>query len=330
MRTLLSSLMNGTSLYLPVFAPPDIPGLPGFDTGEGDQLDQGQQNFDQDSYVEESGLTEADYFEDADGEQTQRAPGPAGFQRAGEITVGETDPLDEFWEDAEVELDPATGLPKQTPPNPRDADAATRAAALQVEEQAMATRMQNGLASMNLPEDVIPADFNAADPRQLRELLASVQRTTAKNTLALMFPPVQAAMKQLQDNMRMEIRNSQQGSVEKGQQEAALIRNIPAAANPKLRPVIDLAYGQALSRSKGDVKAAVIMTRKALIAMGMKIGAPATRQNQPTSRPQVTSGAAALDMFAPLPQRPQRASSQQRQTQRQLQMPNGNGAGGRR
>lgn len=342
------------NLPLPMFAPPgegggDTGGLPvDFNQLMQEELQEQQEDsYQDDTYLDDNGMTEADFFDpgqddqnflqiDPDpnnpqGGQRNRRPQPQGFQQTEPITVEPAEFLDSFWDDnAPLPGQKPTQQQQPNPnpnPNPNPGTGTPqeqRAAQLRAQETALATELNNAVNSIAFSEDMIPADFNPQDSKQLRTLLAKVSQESVKKSMQLMFKPMQSALVAMRDNMRLEMQNTNQQTQQTTVAEAALIRNIPIAGTKQMRPVVDMFFNRAMKKTNGDVRLAVIATRKALTAAGIKPGIP-----QPQGRQQVQgrrpatnpSGAAALDLYAPMPQQPQRAPTQQQRTQESLGRP---------
>src|SRR5690606_38806993 len=134
MRTTLSKLMSSTG-YARIAMAPD-----GMGGGDGDIEDNSDDFFD-------DGIPDSD---DGMG---------SGFGGDDEINV-ETDPdLQDFWNTDDDDENSET--PEQ------------RSERLRNEEKEMAAALQAGLDSFTLADDLIPDDFNPADPSQLRSVMSN-------------------------------------------------------------------------------------------------------------------------------------------------------------
>ncbi len=161
-------------------------------------------------------------------------------------------------------------------------------------QEAMRQMLEAGIAEFNIPEELIPEDFNAGDPRQLRELLANTQRTAIQHSLKLMFAPVQQALVDMQKTTDARIAEAVERGITGNNQRSLLESQIPLANDPESGPFVKMAYERALKNNKGDAKKAIAQTRKVLMSAGMQPdGRKMTRSNR--------QGASGLDVVAPLP-----------------------------
>lgn len=173
-------------------------------------------------------------------------------------------------------------------------------------QAAIAQEMENSLNAMGVPEDLIPADFNPADPRQFREVLTQVQRATARETIRTMFRPVQAALGGIVTQLRQEMQQASSGAVNQQKAERMLSDAIPAFNSAGTRPVVQMLFEKAQNRFPGDLRKQVIATKKAAAAMNLRGMTQAPTRNGRTGngrsqQGEMLTGSKALDVFATLP-----------------------------
>jgi pyruvate/2-oxoglutarate dehydrogenase complex dihydrolipoamide acyltransferase (E2) component len=188
----------------------------------------------------------------------------------------------------------------------------------QAEQQAIANDMKAALASLSVPEDAIPEDFNASDPKQLRTLLTTIQRQTAQETIRIMWRPIAAAMNQTVVRMRQESQAMVANGIGENSLESQMLSAIPAYGNPAYRAVIKTVQAQAARRFAGDNRKIVAATRKAVLAMGINLNAGGKQKSggggnggRPMTPRQRTDSV--LDQFAKIPDQ---AREQQRPNDR--------------
>lgn len=182
-------------------------------------------------------------------------------------------------------------------------------------QKSLATEMAETIKKLSIPEDMIPEDFNPGDPKALRKLLGDVQQHTARNTLAIMFKPIQVSLERMQRDMRKEIDSRINGNASESKTRAMIEDAIPAASQKGAYPVIKGLYDRALKKH-GKPNAAIQATKKAMKALGMSLGENSPRGKNNDDRDSFRSGGDALDAFAPLPRNKTRSSARDRATGR--------------
>lgn len=250
----------------PVFAPPGE-GTEGGDDDSDNQL-SGDDVFDFGSMsLDDSDNGDEDGLDTGDG-----------------ITGDRDSVLSEFWKDPNAgdDDDDSDG-----DPDPQEV------------QKALATEMEASLSGMTIPEDLIPEDFNPSDPKQFRKLLTDVQAHTARNTLAIMFKPVQASLGHMARQLRKEMQATSEGAVSSSNVERMLLQAIPQAKDENIRPVIDHLMSQAKKRFPKDPKKQVLATKKAAALIGIKGSSTTNTGGRSGNRPSGEKGV--LDMYAPLP-----------------------------
>jgi hypothetical protein len=165
------------------------------------------------------------------------------------------------------------------------------------------THLTDGLKSIAIPDELIPADFNPSDRTQMKAVLRGAMELGVRHALNLSFKPVENAMRmhahQVDKNIRTQMRDM--GSM--NTTEKLLAREIPASANPEYEGLIQATYDTALKRTK-DPKKAIEVTKKSLAAMSININDSGDRTNRGGSTEGsqgVKTGKSALDAFMPLP-----------------------------
>lgn len=342
MTRAFAALLSGTS-FTPMYSP--IEPMGGFPPGDptliqGGDFDQGDGG-EGDFYVDPNGFEEPaadgtaddggeyiddnlDQLFDANGNPVQ----VQGFQRKPAIKVEPQNALADFWAPPKPQGNPPQQQQQQQQLTPEQ-----QAQQNQSAEQQMAAEMTAQINAYGIPEEVIPADFNPSDPKQFRAVVAKIQQATIRQTMNTMMKPIQFALGAMQEQMRQEMafNLNQQGA--SSEAERALLQNIPAAADPSIRPIVNQVFAQAQKRYPGNLKQQILSTRKMLQATGVRTGIPTRptgrNNNQPRSNA-AKSGEQALNLYAPLPQQAaQRASTrpQPNSTQRNLRLPNGNSNG---
>jgi hypothetical protein len=263
----------------PNFAPPGEGG----DGGEGGDLGIGESEEDDFAGI----FDEPD--EDGDDDSLIEIDGEN--EDEGGITLDPTDVLGDLFKAPKGKVD-ADGNP--IPPK---TDTTTEPTPQEVQAE-LATNLKNGIDGLSIPEDMIPEDFNGSDPKQLRALLGRVQQHTARNAINLMFAPVQVALGRMATQLRREMAASSQNTFSESAAVQLLEQNVPAARNPKLRPMVDLIFSQAKVRFPGNMRAQVSSTKKALTAMGIRSGSTAPRG--PSGGTRTREGSQGLDLYAPM------------------------------
>jgi len=165
------------------------------------------------------------------------------------------------------------------------------------QNESLATEIQNMIAAMNLKEDLVPEDFNPADPKQLRDLLNKSNQQTAMAVVQMTMKPMTVAFQQFSSDIKTFIGDSLKNNNQGTQAQQLFEREIPESKGEHGAMAKNM-FENAMKRTKGDAKAAVAATRRALDALGIK--------NKPQGDPMAggsgfKQGTAALDsMFSDL------------------------------
>lgn len=227
---------NSSMLSKIVFSPPD-------DLGFGGGAD-------------DSGVQD-DHFDDGDlGDSQEGYSG--GFGQDDEINLEDDPDLKDFWNTGDDDNSSA-----ETPEQ--------RSERLRAEEQEMAAELQSGLESFAFSDDLIPEDFNPADPQQLRGVLASAVRQGAAMTMKLMFKPVNKAISVHNQNLRDYVERHTQSNDQNNRFESLLSRQIPAVNDPLSGPLIKQLAETQRKRYPNDPQAAIRAVVKGMKSMGMPI-----------------------------------------------------------
>lgn len=79
----------------------------------------------------------------------------------------------------------------------------------------------------------------------------------ATESLRMMIP----LMQQVRDQLREEMKSTVQGNNQTRDNDAALLKAIPSASDPRVRPMVDNIFNQALKHTKGNRDAALSLTK---------------------------------------------------------------------
>jgi hypothetical protein len=267
----------------PVFAPP------GEGAGGGEESFLNDDDFDFDGPSGDDELDDVDPFAQAGATSDEDDSEEDG------INVDPEDILGQLFGEPESKTPANTG--GNNPPGPGNQQQ-TQGDNPQEIQRALAEQLNQGIGALNIAEDVIPEDFNPADPKQLREVLKKTQQATARAAINLMFVPVQAAIGQAVKQMRLEMQQSASSATGKQAATQMLEQHVPAYRSPKLRPLVNMIFDQSQKRFPGDLRAQVAATRKGLKAMGVSSGSSASRGSSRT--PSGASKTGGLDLYAPV------------------------------
>lgn len=261
----LNSLMNSTGYARITMSPPDdmTPGGGGDDSGGQDE----------------------NYFDD--GIDESQDGNDDGLDENGEINLASDPDLKDFWNTGDEDDNSET--PEQ------------RSERLRNEERDMAAQLQQGLDSFAFADDLIPDDFNPADPGQMREVLASAIRQGASMTMQLMFKPVNKALQTHNQNLRDYVAQHTQQNDGNQRFESMLARAIPAVGDSLSGPMIKQLAETQRKRYPNDPQAAIRAVQKGMKAMGMSTQRGRTQGNVPAGS---QSGPGMLDGFFSGLQRP--------------------------
>lgn len=167
-------------------------------------------------------------------------------------------------------------------------------------QAALAEGIKNGIASLSIPEAAIPDDFDPSNRKQLTELLTTIQRDTAQQTMRIMWDPIAAALKQTHVRMRQEWKAGIGDGVTGSQRDQLLAQMIPNHADPGVSDVVNTLMARAKKRFPKDVRSQVVATKKALMAIGVKVK-PAGSGKPGQQNRRKSGSSSVLDNFAKLP-----------------------------
>ena len=251
-----SNLMNNISHRSMIAYAPE-----GLGDGDGGDID--------DDLFSEDG-NQGDDSDDEPGSQSQNDT---------EITVGGDDDLANFWEgfgDSDEEL-----TDEQLQQQLKDS------------EKAMGQQIIDGINNFAIPADLMPENFDPTDTNQLNSYVQKAVALGIQQSIQLMLAPMQTALKHHSTSMQRYVKRTQQDGFQNQGWEAALSNAIPAINDPINGPVIKTIAAQARRNSKGNDRAAIQSTLKALSAMGMN-----PRGNRTAQR--TREAANTLDNYLPL------------------------------
>lgn len=170
---------------------------------------------------------------------------------------------------------------------------------LPTKQQTLAVQIQEAISKIGVTDDMIPADFDPSDPKQLRDLISKSNQATALQTIQLAFQPMQMAMEEQMERMAARI-ESQLSGFGNQQSEAAILKElVPEVEDPQYSGMVQTLFKQSRESKDGknNPKAAAQMVRNALNAMGVK---PTKAASDPFSGSGFKTGKDALDAYAPL------------------------------
>lgn len=272
----MKKLLNSTAWTQPLWAPPGERGggnAPQEEGDEGDDFIEGDDDSSSDPLLENH---DGDFEDDSDEDPEIRGSKKKDFL----TNLFKTDDEED---DAPGEED--------------DEDAGDSEEA----QNALIEDMKKGLAAIQIPEDAIPDDFNPQDPKQLRDVLGGIQRSTAQAVIRIMWKPVEAAMKQTHVRMRQEMRAMTRDGIGENSLRERLNEAIPIAADPAYRQVVKTVVDQTKKKYPGDNAMIVKQTKRALQAMGINTSGSSDsggNRNRGNGR---QNSSAVLDNFARLP-----------------------------
>lgn len=160
-------------------------------------------------------------------------------------------------------------------------------------QEEMTTELKERIESYNVPDDMIPEDFDMSDRKQVRELLSTVGRHAVQTALATMFKPIQTAMQQQEHSLRKAIKTSVKGGLSADKEQQILSDTIPAVNDPAQKEIVNTLFTRAKAKHPGNPLKAAQVARAAMIQLGIN---PNGRKNKKAS------AGGGLDSYAKLPQ----------------------------
>lgn len=177
-------------------------------------------------------------------------------------------------------------------------------------EQQLARSIQQMIAGHTVAEDLIPADFNPADPKQLRDLLGKTQQQSIAVAVQAAFLPMQQVMKQFSTDMRAEFQSAIKQFGSGRDARSTLESVVPEINSPEYGGLVQSMFDQAIKRKGATPKTASDNVRKALDAMGINKANQGSGGGGDSFTGGFKTGKSALDVFAPMPQQNQQRNSQ--------------------
>lgn len=271
-KTIATGLM-GSIFPTPYWAPPG---------GGGGSIpdDEGDDNQGNDDDIDE--LDDEDMLE----KPRKKKDGESGDDD--EISLESKDFLDQFWDEDDEDED-------------EDDDDAGDS---EESQKALGNELKAMIEGLTIPEDMIPEDFDPADPKQFRDVVGKIQRQSVALALKAVFKPMAAALNQQTNRMRKEYQAYVEEHSTGSSIRSRLVDAIPAAADKKHRQIVGMVLKQASQKFPKDTENQLRSARKALAALGITKD---TRSGTGTGR-RTSDGndfSNVLDSFAPMPRKPE-------------------------
>lgn len=153
----------------------------------------------------------------------------------------------------------------------------------------------------SIPDDAIPDDFDAADPKQLKALLNRTSQSAIAHAMAVTIRPVQAAMTHLERTLTRQMDDRIKSSSTELRDSSIFNDLIPEAEDPKYKGVVSSLHKSLKeSKPKMSVRERATTIRKLLNQMGIKGSKrPTNKRGQQDSddSTSIRTGSAALDSF---------------------------------
>lgn len=255
----LELLMGNTGMNLPVFSPTGL--------GGGGQSDDGDDVEDVDDLsgvndIEDDG-DDADDAQDGDSDADD------------EITLDGISALDQLFksDDEDDDDDDDSGY---------DGPSADE----------MTQQMTASIDRYTVSESDIPEDFNINNRSELAALLTDLNRRAIHSALGTMLQPVNHTLKHMKYQIDRDMKAAVSGGLSGDKQEAALIKAVPAAANPSVRKTIETLVVRSRKMHPKNPVAAGNAVKNAMVALGMK-----TAGHKVSGKGRKTGG---LDLYAPM------------------------------
>lgn len=173
--------------------------------------------------------------------------------------------------------------------------------------QGLEAELTNFIKNLRVPDNAIPENFDPTDRTQMQTLLSGLMRNTISQSLAVVFKPMQLAMKtmanQIDGRMQSQIQQAMQGNSAR----TLLSEVVPEVNNPQLAPMILTMDSNLKNAGKKPAERAQAI-RKVLNQMGFKpsnvqsnngqtrrVSSPNPTGGQGNNNQQVRQGTAALD-----------------------------------
>lgn len=170
--------------------------------------------------------------------------------------------------------------------------------------QQMQANVRSAIQSMQMPQDLIPADFDPQNPQQMQVLLNRAMQHTITQALNVVFQPVQLAMEAQAANMEHLVDKRIKDSQSSAREQTVLEQMVPEINNDKYRGLVTQ-LDNTLKASGKPAKDRATAIRKVLNSMGINDsgssqGGSNRRSANPTGQQGgMSTGKAALDKFFP-------------------------------
>lgn len=138
---------------------------------------------------------------------------------------------------------------------------------------AASKKLAEDIAALALGQDIIPENFDPGNREQLVGVLNTAQRNAVQNTLKLLLPVISMSMKAQRDSILGDVATRISGNNTQNQVQAMLEASIPEVRDPGVGPIIRTIFKQAQIRHPKKPAEAIAATKKALGALGVKLGA---------------------------------------------------------
>ncbi len=167
---------------------------------------------------------------------------------------------------------------------------------------ALSTQLNTMIGNMKIPENMIPDDFDPNDRTQMTNLMNKAMQATIKQSLGVVFQPMQLALQQMARGVNSSI-DSKIAKAQNGMAANSVIESmVPEMQDPRWKGMLRTVNKGLEGAGKKPKERAVIM-RKMLNQMGVKSSGSgdsnrtASGGNKTTNGATRKEGTAALDAF---------------------------------
>ena len=151
--------------------------------------------------------------------------------------------------------------------------------------QQLQTDIRNAISNMRIPENAIPADFDANDRGQLGALLNTTVQSAVSQVMGIVFKPMQIALAHQTTQMQQLMDNKLKASTTQNSARSVIESMVPEINDPKHRDLVTMLDDGLKAKGKKPKERALAI-RKTLNKMGFK--AP-TGSNRRMSGPGTSS-----------------------------------------
>jgi hypothetical protein len=173
--------------------------------------------------------------------------------------------------------------------------------------QQLIDNLNRSIEQLAVPEELIPEDFDATDPRQLRGLLSNVQKQTARNLLPLFMKPVELGLRRSTEMMQREITERVSNAMKEAKGDSVLEQLVPEISDPKHRKMLRQLYSATAGTGKSEAQRARALRNfidtSGLLKKGSKGNRSQTSQRTASPSAGIKTGRKALDAIMPMPKR---------------------------